>query len=212
MGGGGGAEQGASLRLVWSLGGGPIPGTTQVFNIPCPAPCPAQLGGFIGDWAAKRYPNHGRAAVAQFSAGLGVPPSVLLSKACDAAAGGGLYCCLLEACPPAHAPAALPDGARAPGPLPLPRPSPTAVSCPSPPCSQALPYGSSGSVVAIYGTCFTVWGLLIRQAVGGGSRCARQAGAGAGGRALLCEACMPPCTAAGRSCTHPSCAEPLVPL
>ncbi|PSC76554.1 MFS general substrate transporter [Micractinium conductrix] len=72
----------------------------------------AQLGGFIGDWAAKRYPNHGRVAVAQFSVGLGVPLSVLMFK--------------------------------------------------------ALPYGSSGSVVAIYGTCFTVWGLLISWA---GSAC-----------------------------------------
>ncbi|PRW58308.1 MFS general substrate transporter [Chlorella sorokiniana] len=40
----------------------------------------AQLGGFIGDWAASRYPNHGRVVVAQVSVGLGVPLSVAMFK------------------------------------------------------------------------------------------------------------------------------------
>ncbi|KAL4431153.1 hypothetical protein ABPG75_006409 [Micractinium tetrahymenae] len=72
----------------------------------------AQLGGFVGDWAAKRYPNHGRVAVAQLSVGLGVPLSVAMFK--------------------------------------------------------ALPYGSSGGIVALYGVCFTFWGLIISWA---GSAC-----------------------------------------
>lgn len=41
---------------------------------------PRQLGGLIGDWAAKRYPNHGRVAVAQLSVGLGVPLSAAMFK------------------------------------------------------------------------------------------------------------------------------------
>ena len=48
-----------------------------------------QLGGFIGDWAAKRSPNHGRIAVAQVSVGLGVPLTVAVFKASSA---GGLAC------------------------------------------------------------------------------------------------------------------------
>ncbi|KAL4859340.1 Zinc finger CCCH domain-containing protein 12 [Chlorella vulgaris] len=39
------------------------------------------LGGFIGDWAAKRYPNHGRVAVAQVSVALSVPLAVSVFKA-----------------------------------------------------------------------------------------------------------------------------------
>jgi hypothetical protein len=42
------------------------------------------LGGLLGDWAAQRWPNHGRVFVCQFSVGIGVPLSVLLFKA-----GGG---------------------------------------------------------------------------------------------------------------------------
>ncbi|KAL4423578.1 hypothetical protein ABPG77_004618 [Micractinium sp. CCAP 211/92] len=72
----------------------------------------AQLGGLIGDWAAKRYPNHGRVAVAQLSVGLGVPLSVAMFK--------------------------------------------------------ALPYSSSGGTLALYGVCFTIWGLCISWA---GSAC-----------------------------------------
>lgn len=41
-----------------------------------------QLGGLIGDWAASRYPNHGRVAVEQLSVGLGVPLSVAMFKVC----------------------------------------------------------------------------------------------------------------------------------
>lgn len=47
----------------------------------CGRPPLAQLGGFIGDWAARRHPNHGRVAVAQVSVGLGVPLSVAMFKA-----------------------------------------------------------------------------------------------------------------------------------
>ena len=43
--------------------------------------CGLQLGGFIGDWAASRYPNHGRVVVAQVSVGLGVPLSIAMFKA-----------------------------------------------------------------------------------------------------------------------------------
>lgn len=38
------------------------------------------LGGYVGDWAAKRWPRHGRIAVAQFSVGVGIPLAVLLFK------------------------------------------------------------------------------------------------------------------------------------
>jgi hypothetical protein len=48
-------------------------------SCPCAFPVP-QLGGFIGDWAAARYPSHGRVAVAQLSVGLGVPLSVAMFK------------------------------------------------------------------------------------------------------------------------------------
>ena len=39
------------------------------------------LGGFIGDAAAKRFPDHGRIAVTQVSVVSGVPLSLLLMKA-----------------------------------------------------------------------------------------------------------------------------------
>ena len=38
------------------------------------------MGGYVGDWAARRWPDHGRIAVCQFSVGIGVPLSVLLFK------------------------------------------------------------------------------------------------------------------------------------
>lgn len=38
------------------------------------------LGGYVGDWAARRWPHHGRIAVCQFSVGIGVPLSLVLFK------------------------------------------------------------------------------------------------------------------------------------
>lgn len=38
------------------------------------------LGGLLGDWAAARWPNHGRIVVCQLSVGAGVPLSALLFK------------------------------------------------------------------------------------------------------------------------------------
>lgn len=38
------------------------------------------IGGFVGDAAAARYPNHGRIAVTQFSVLMGVPLSLILMK------------------------------------------------------------------------------------------------------------------------------------
>lgn len=38
------------------------------------------MGGFVGDAAAARYPNHGRIAVTQFSVFAGVPLSLILMK------------------------------------------------------------------------------------------------------------------------------------
>ncbi len=35
----------------------------------------------LGDWAAQRWPRHGRVTVCQISVGVGVPLSVLLFKA-----------------------------------------------------------------------------------------------------------------------------------
>jgi hypothetical protein len=38
------------------------------------------LGGAIGDLAARRFPNHGRIAVTQFSVAIGVPLSFLILR------------------------------------------------------------------------------------------------------------------------------------
>lgn len=38
------------------------------------------IGGVIGDWAASKWPSHGRIAVCQFSVGIGVPLSFILFK------------------------------------------------------------------------------------------------------------------------------------
>ena len=43
------------------------------------------LGGWIGDLAAQRFPNHGRIAATQFSVIVGVPFALLLTKV----SGGG---------------------------------------------------------------------------------------------------------------------------
>lgn len=58
----------------------------------------ALLGGWVGDIAAKRYPNHGRVAVCQFSVAIGVPLSLLLFKGLPITPGLGtyaLYTCVL---------------------------------------------------------------------------------------------------------------------
>ena len=47
------------------------------------------LGGLIGDWAAQRWPSHGRIVVCQISVGIGVPLSVVLFKALPLSAGAG---------------------------------------------------------------------------------------------------------------------------
>lgn len=41
----------------------------------------ALLGGYIGDWAARLWPDHGRILVCQFSVGVGVPLSLILFQA-----------------------------------------------------------------------------------------------------------------------------------
>ena len=47
------------------------------------------FGGYVGDWAAKRFPNHGRIVACQFSVGIGVPLSILLFKALPLNASAG---------------------------------------------------------------------------------------------------------------------------
>lgn len=42
----------------------------------------ALLGGCVGDEAARRYPQHGRIIVCQFSVAVGIPFSLLLLKVC----------------------------------------------------------------------------------------------------------------------------------
>lgn len=39
------------------------------------------LGGWVGDVAAAKYPDHGRIAVCQFSVAVGIPFSLLITKA-----------------------------------------------------------------------------------------------------------------------------------
>ena len=46
----------------------------------CPFTAGGLLGGILGDWAAQRWPRHGRVTVCQISVGVGVPLSVLLFK------------------------------------------------------------------------------------------------------------------------------------
>lgn len=121
-----------------------------------PMPC-VQLGGFIGDWAARRHPSHGRVAVAQVSVGLGVPLSIAVFKvgcprvvwcACGMAGQGAP----LNACPAASAAASPHHPVHAH------------------PCPQLLPMGSSGGIVALYGVAFTIWGLMIRWAARGAAQ------------------------------------------
>jgi hypothetical protein len=44
----------------------------------------------VGDWAAARYHNHGRVAVAQISVGAGVPLSFAVFKLLPVGASGGI--------------------------------------------------------------------------------------------------------------------------
>lgn len=50
------------------------------------------LGGFLGDWAAARWPNHGRILVCQFSVSVGVPGAVLLFKVVGLATAPCMLC------------------------------------------------------------------------------------------------------------------------
>ena len=52
----------------------------------------ALLGGFVGDRAAARYPDHGRVFVCQFSVAVGVPFSLLLFKVRQRACQGLVLC------------------------------------------------------------------------------------------------------------------------
>ncbi|GAB4823909.1 hypothetical protein N2152v2_010955 [Parachlorella kessleri] len=47
------------------------------------------VGGFLGDWAASRWPRHGRVVVCQISVAAGVPLSLLLFKGLPLSSGGG---------------------------------------------------------------------------------------------------------------------------
>ncbi|KAL4425866.1 hypothetical protein ABPG75_009882 [Micractinium tetrahymenae] len=58
------------------------------------------LGGMLGDWAARRWPDHGRIAVCQLSVSLGVPMSALIFKGLPlepSAAAAVLYAVTLAA-------------------------------------------------------------------------------------------------------------------
>jgi hypothetical protein len=48
----------------------------------------AFLGGAVGDWAAARFPDHGRIAACQFSVGIGVPMFLLIFQGLPLGAGG----------------------------------------------------------------------------------------------------------------------------
>ncbi|KAK9793504.1 hypothetical protein WJX73_009675 [Symbiochloris irregularis] len=61
----------------------------------------ALLGGFLGDRAASKYPQHGRILVCQFSVAVGIPFSLLLFKALPFSASGAsvsLYALVLVTC------------------------------------------------------------------------------------------------------------------
>jgi hypothetical protein len=55
----------SSILMALMLGGGALGGL---------------LGGAIGDLAARRFPNHGRIAVTQFSVAIGIPLSFLILR------------------------------------------------------------------------------------------------------------------------------------
>jgi MFS family permease len=48
----------------------------------------AFLGGAVGDWAAARFPDHGRIAACQFSVGIGVPMFLLIFQGLPLGSGG----------------------------------------------------------------------------------------------------------------------------
>lgn len=43
-------------------------------------PAGGVIGGAVGDWAAKRYPAHGRVALCQLSVASGIPFCVLIFR------------------------------------------------------------------------------------------------------------------------------------
>ncbi|WIA43486.1 hypothetical protein OEZ86_009949 [Tetradesmus obliquus] len=53
----------------------------------------ALLGGAVGDWAAKRFPDHGRITACQFSVGIGVPMFALIFQGLPLGSGGWVVGC-----------------------------------------------------------------------------------------------------------------------
>jgi MFS family permease len=51
--------------------------------------CGGLLGGLVGDWAARKFPDHGRIVACQFSVGIGVPLSIVLFKALPLSSSAG---------------------------------------------------------------------------------------------------------------------------
>lgn len=49
------------------------------------------LGGWLGDIAAQKYPNHGRVAVCQFSVGVGVPLALIVFQGLPMSSGSDVY-------------------------------------------------------------------------------------------------------------------------
>ena len=40
------------------------------------------MGGWLGDVAARKFPNHGRIVICQFSVASGIPFTILVLKVC----------------------------------------------------------------------------------------------------------------------------------
>lgn len=53
----------------------------------------ALLGGAVGDWAAQRFPDHGRITACQFSVGIGVPMFALIFQGLPLGSGGWVVGC-----------------------------------------------------------------------------------------------------------------------
>lgn len=51
----------------------------------------AFLGGVVGDWAAARFPNHGRITACQFSVGIGVPLCLVIFQGLPLGSGAGVF-------------------------------------------------------------------------------------------------------------------------
>lgn len=98
----------------------------------------------LGDWAAQRWPRHGRVTVCQISVGVGVPLSVLLFKASEL---------LLATAAPAAAP-------RLPSPLKRGRSS---LFC-TPLLVQGLPLSASAGASVLYAFVLIITGLSITWA------------------------------------------------